>query len=160
MRSMEKPAQSSTFMGPLKPWPWRPGHPAARSTPTAWIYQALVPWLDSTMHVLDSQSSRHGSRPSRWATATCLIGSPIPMCPNTVRMPKKPSWDIWPSNVRMSGQLSPSQILLRPLCPSVSHLQQWTHLLIKSSSRSTPSAGSKQTTQVVSRSRRALATNM
>jgi hypothetical protein len=155
-----KPAQSYTFTGPLKPWPWWPRRPALRSTPATWIYQVLAPWLDSTMHVLDSQSSRHGSRPSRQATATHLMGSPIPMCPNTVRTPTKPSWDIWPSNVRMSGQLSPSQILLWPLCPSVSHLQQWTHLPIKSSSRSTPSAGSTQTTQVVSQSRRALATNM
>ncbi len=71
---MGKPAQSSTFMGPLKPWPWRPGHPAPRLTSASWIYQALAPWLDSTMHVLDSQSSRHGSKPSRRATASqyCL----------------------------------------------------------------------------------------
>ncbi len=156
----EKHAQSSTFTVPLKPWSWLPSCPASHSTPTAWIYLALAPWLVSTMHVLAFWSSRHGSRPAKQATATHLMGYPILMWPDPVWTATKPSWDILPSNVRMSGPLSPSQIHLRSLHHSSTCQLQWTHNPIKFSSRSTPCAGSTQTTLAVSLSRRALATNM
>ena len=95
------PAPSSTYMVLQKSWPWQPGHPAPCSILAAWIYQALASCLDSTMHVLASLSSRHGLRASKLVTATCLMGSPIPMCPDIVPMQTRPSWDTLPSNTRI-----------------------------------------------------------
>ncbi len=55
-------------------------------------------------------------------------------------MPTRPSWDIWPSNARMSGQPSPSPRRLKPQTPPTTHHPRWTFPPIKSSSRYTPSS--------------------